>query len=113
MLALSICCIAHLKGIITDVIVLVDAAVEHSEAGEWDAAAEKAEKALETWKKHDSFTHIVLNHNNIDTATGDIYNLLSEIYTQNPGGVAVMGAVARDSLEQISYSEQIRLGSIF
>jgi hypothetical protein len=96
-----------------DVVALVEAAEKSALEDKWDEAEKKAEKASELWTGSDTYTHLVLRHNEIEAATDLLYGFLEQVYAKEEGAVkgAAQAAVAR--LESISSIEKVRFGSVF
>jgi hypothetical protein len=83
------------------------------ESGDWEKAAEFAESATELWANSDSYTHIVLRHSEINSASDAFYELLGGIYAENYGDSIGAARMLLDHIESITKMEEIRFGSIF
>lgn len=79
----------------------------------WPQAQKGIEEAISTWKKNDSYTHIVLRHSEIDSMADDLYELKEHIYAHDAGAVYGISGLVAAHLQSISSMEKIRLGSIF
>ena len=104
----------HFLTRLTDkIIAMVNEAEQLVGEGNWDEAAQAAEKAIEKWGESDKYTHLVLHHVEIDSVTDILYGLLKEIYSRNPEAVSGAVKLAETHLNGISHMEHIKLGSIF
>ncbi len=104
----------HFLGKLTgDVVALIEAAEKSALEDKWDEAEKKAEKAAQLWTGSDTYTHLVLRHNEIEAATDLLYGLLEQIYAKEEGAVRGAAQAVRARLESISSIEKIRFGSIF
>jgi hypothetical protein len=96
-----------------DVVSQIETAEKSAREGSWDEAEKKAEKAAELWTGSDTYTHLVLRHNESEAATDSLYSLLEQIYAREDGAVKGAAQAAKARLESISSIEKIRFGSIF
>jgi len=113
MLIASIVNIWYLNKLTENLIDIVETAEEEALSGNWDKAEENAEEAARIWDKNDPYTHIVLRHFEIDSATDAIYQLLNEIYSKNEGGVRGETKALTAQLDSLASIEEIKFGSIF
>lgn len=106
----NIRCLTRLTDRVTE---LIEEAEMLASRENWSRAAEKAEEAARCWKESDTYTHLVLRHSELESATDAIYGFLEQIYAREKGSAkgAAEAAIAR--LKSISSLEKIRLGSIF
>lgn len=105
--------IHYMSRLVSEIITYIDSAVESVEAEDWSGATEKAERAAELWRKSDSYTHIVLRHGEINSATDALYNLLSNLYAENTGEALGAAQMAVEFFRSIVTIEQVRFGSVF
>ncbi len=84
-----------------------------AEAGDWGKAVEKAEEAEQLWNKADPYTHIVVRHSEIDSATDAFYDLLKALYSEDEGEAKGSYMLLDAHLTSIVGMEKITLGSIF
>lgn len=54
--------------------------------GDWDAAADKTEAALDRWKSRDAYLHMVLQHRETDEVLLSFQEVLRLIACQEDGG---------------------------
>ena len=92
---------------------LISQSMELADRGEWKAAAKSAETAVNLWHAHDAYTHIVIKHADIDSATDALHDLLAEIYSESCGNVNGTALKARYHFECIYNMEKISFGSVF
>ena len=95
------------------IIGIIESAEVSAENEDWVSATKQAEKAADVWKKNDSYTHIVLRHTEIDSATDALYQLLKEIYDKNPESTKGAAKLAIEHLDSIASIEVVKPGSIF
>lgn len=113
MLAISIYNITRIDSLSEDMIRLIEEAEKASQISDWENAAQKAEKAAVLWESNDSYTHIVISHGETDSVSDAMYELLSEIYSQNSGSVKGLSMLLISHLKSMTEMEKLRLGSIF
>lgn len=113
MLTAALINIKYLNNLTDDVNRLINEASTYAQSEDWVQAEKAAEAAAALWSDSDSYTHVVLRHSEIESATDSIYGLLEQIYARQAGATrgAAQAAIAR--LESLSAIEQIKLGSIF
>lgn len=102
-----------LSRLISDITYLIDSSVESIESGDWLGAIDKTEDAAEIWLRSDSYTHIVLKHSEINTATQALYGLLSGLYSENRGEALGAAKLTSEFFKSLVSIERIRFGSIF
>ncbi len=105
--------IHYLNKLTDDVITYVEAAEKAAEDEDWDKAEHKAEAAVKLWNESNTYTHLVLRHTEIDSATDALYGFLEQIYAQEPGAAKGAALAASARLECLADIEEIRFGSIF
>ncbi len=92
---------------------LVEDSRHSVEVGDWGTAIEKAEEAEKLWNKADPYTHIVVRHSEIDSATDAFYELLKALYSEEEGEAKGSFMLLDAHLTSIKGMEKITLGSIF
>jgi TRAP-type C4-dicarboxylate transport system substrate-binding protein len=107
---INIRCLTRLTSRVTE---LIEEAEMLASQENWSKAAEKAEEATRYWKNSDAYTHLVLRHSELESATDAIYDFLEQIYAREKGGAKGAAEAAKARMKSISSIEQIRLGSIF
>ncbi len=102
-----------LSGLCGKLQILIDDSRQSMEAGDWDTAIEKAEEAEKLWNKADPYTHIVVRHSEIDSASDAFYELLKALYSEEDGEAKGSYMLLDAHLTSIVGMEKIKLGSIF
>ena len=105
--------IFYLNNFTDKLIELVNTACDAAEQEDWETATETAEKAAAAWTDRDFYTHIVLQHSEVDSATDAFYDFLSEIYSEDPSSAKGAGEKLIAHLTSISSKEKLKIGSIF
>jgi hypothetical protein len=113
MLAAAVINIHYMTKLTDSVTDLIEESEKYAKDEDWSNAEKKAEEAADLWTNSDTYTHLILRHPEIESATDAIYNFLAQIYAKESGAAegAEKAAVAR--LKSISSIEQIKFGSIF
>lgn len=112
---LTVCLINihFISSLTEEMVYLIEDAEKQAIEGSWDNAAAKVEAALTLWTSKDSYTAVVLSHDDIDDATDALYELLSEINMQNTGDITGAAQIAIMRFEHIASDEKISFSSIF
>jgi TRAP-type C4-dicarboxylate transport system substrate-binding protein len=113
LLTASLFNIHYLNKLSNDISARINAAVSSAEAENWTEAEKKTEEAIRMWKDSDTYTHLVLRHSEVESATDALYNMAEQVYAQDAGAVRGAGQAASSRLTSIASIERIRLGSIF
>jgi hypothetical protein len=106
----NIRCLTRLTGRVTE---LIEEAERLASRENWSGAAEKAEEATRYWENSDTYTHLVLRHSELESATDAIYDFLEQVYAREKGGAKGAAEAAKARLKSICSIEKIRLGSVF
>ena len=112
-LALSLLNSSKLAKLTDELSAMIEDCGELAYAGKWEECGQHVDNAIRTWAENDTYTHIVLRHNDIDSVTDDIYALREHIYAQDAGETYGSLKLVLEHLESLSSMEKIRLGSIF
>ncbi len=113
MLAAAFVNIHYLNALTEDVVALVREAEGSAQNEDWAEAEKKAEAAAKLWTGSDTYTHLVLRHPEIESATDALYGLLEKVYAREAGAVKGAAQAARARIESLASIEEIRFGSIF
>jgi len=111
--AVSLVNIHFLNRLTGNIVSLVEQADTFIREENWERARDRAEKALKRWENSDAYTHIVLRHSEIESASVALGDLIKEIYAENAGAArgAARSAVAR--MRSIASVERLRFNNIF
>lgn len=113
LLSLSMINSYYLNKITGNAINIVEKAKAEAENDNWDNAITAVEDVIDYWNSCDTYTHIVLSHNDIDSMTNNFYELLEHIYSQDIGGTMSYAELVKTHLDSIGTFEKVKLGSIF
>jgi TRAP-type C4-dicarboxylate transport system substrate-binding protein len=113
MLAAAIVNIHFLNKLTDDVTQHIEDARDFAARGDWDKAGKKAEEAAQMWSESDTYTHLVLRHPEVESATDAIYAFMQEVYAKEEGAAKGAAEAAISRMKSISSIEQIKFGSIF
>ena len=113
MLTAALVNIHYLNKLTGDVVAFIQEAESAALEEDWIDAEIKAEAAAKLWTESDSYTHLVLRHPEIESATDALYGLLEKIYSKEPGAVKGAAQAAEARLKSLASIEEIRFGSIF
>ncbi len=112
-LLLALLNIHQLNRLTTDLVDRIETSEQYAMKGKWEEATKLAEEAADLWDQYDPYTHIVLRHAEIDTATANFYEFLKELYAENTGEARGAAEALKAHLTSILSIEQIKFGSIF
>ncbi len=113
MLAMSVVNVKYLEKITSYVSRHAEAAADAMAEGDTQGAEAHAVEAFRLWQSKDLYARIMLQHTVYENGESALIMLLTEIYSENAGGVLGAAEAVRRSMESIMGSERIRLGSIF
>lgn len=84
--ALTLCSSRYLDGYTGRLIALLRQAEASTADGDWDAAADKTEAALELWRQRETYLHMVLQHRDTDEVLLGFQEVLQLINHREDGG---------------------------
>lgn len=105
--------IHYLNKLTENVTKLIEEAEKYALDEKWIQAEKKAEEASDLWNKSETYTHLVLRHPEVESATDAIFGLLEEVYSKEAGALRGAAQSAIAQMKSISSIEQIKFGSIF
>ena len=105
--------INYMNKLSSEIIALTEAAAEASYSGSWEDAAKNAEAAIGIWEDNKLYTHTVLFHNEVDEVSRAMYELLSEIYSQNTGRVKGSAMLLIALMQSTYEKEAVTFENIF
>lgn len=113
LLAASLVNIHYLNKLTDKVTGLIEDSEKSAEEMAWEKAEEKAEAAAKLWSDSEPYTHLVLRHPEVESATDAIYGYVAQVYARDDGAAKGAAQAAISRMKSISSIEQIKLGSIF
>ncbi len=113
MLATAFVNIHFLIKLTDNVTKLIEESEKNAAKGAWDEAEKKAAEAAALWSESDAYTHLVLRHSEVESATDAIYAYIQQVYAKEEGAAKGAAQAAISRLTSISSIERIKLGSIF
>jgi hypothetical protein len=113
LLAASLINIYFLNRLTDNIVQLIEESEKNAEQGDWEKAEKKAEEAATLWSDSDTYTHLVLRHPEVESATDAVYEFMAQIYAKENGTAKGAAQAAISRMKSISSIEQIKFGSIF
>ncbi len=113
LLALSVWNTASIKSLCGSIGDLVDRSAQAAAREDWEESRALLDRAMELWKSRQGYTGIVLRHTDIETLTGDFYELAEHIYTRDAPAANAASALVREHLASITKMESLNWESIF
>lgn len=113
MLGVSLVNIHYLNKLTDNVTQLIEQAENYAFEGNWNQSEKKAEEASNLWSNSETYTHLVLRHSEVESATDAIYGFLEQVYAKEQGALKGAAQAAVAHMKSISSIEQIKFGSIF
>ena len=101
-----------LDGLISDIEDDVMQAQRLAESGDFSAAKQAMDRAIEHWLRANAYTHIFIRHTEIDAASDAFYECRQAVAEQNAEGSPSAFDKLFYHLHSIDEMEHIRLGSI-
>jgi hypothetical protein len=86
LLGATLCNTCYLRAYTHQLTALLTQAQTCAAGGDWDAAADRTEAALETWKSRETYLHMVLPHKDTDEILLDFHQVLQLLYHREDGG---------------------------
>lgn len=104
----------HFLNSLTDTVTqLIEESEKSAEQRDWEKAEKKAEDAANLWSNSETYTHLVLRHSEVESATDAIYAYMQQVYAKEGGSAKGAARAAISRMKSISSIEQIKFGSIF
>ena len=110
--AVSLVNIHALTRLTENIVTLVEEADGFVREEDWEKALKSAKGALRKWEDSGAYTHIIIRHTDIDSATDVLSTLIKEIYAEERGSAigAARAAIAR--LRNVAATERLKLRNI-
>lgn len=105
--------IRYLDGMTGELTALADEALTLAGTGDFSSAAERAEEAAQRWAAADGYTHVLVRHTEIDSATDAFCDFLACLYAENFPEARGAHQKLKEHLTSIAGMEHITFGSIF
>ncbi len=112
-LALSLINDHYLENLTEELSSLTVRAGEQAADGDWEAALDSAQRALDLWKRQEYYTEIVLKHSDAESTEEALFRFLESIRVESPGASAACAQLLLEHLRTLCEMEKIRLGSVF
>ncbi|MBR3293616.1 MAG: DUF4363 family protein [Oscillospiraceae bacterium] len=112
LLAASLGNIAHLDKLIGQIEEDLLQSEAYAEAGDYDAALDALDQALQCWLAADGYTHVFIRHPEIDSSSDAFYELRQLLSERNAEGIPSAFQKLRYHLHSIDEMEHVRLGSV-
>ena len=95
-----------------EVVTLIEEAEGFVREESWEDALATANVALQKWESSGAYTHTVIRHSDIDSATDTISSLIKEIYAEDSGSAIGAAKAATLRMRSLASSEQLKLRNI-
>ena len=110
--AVSLVNIHALTRLTENIVTLIEEADGFVREEKWEQALNSAKGALQKWEDVGAYTHIVIRHTDIDSATDVLSALIKEIYAEERGSAIGAARAAKARLRNVAATERIRLRNV-
>lgn len=104
--------IGYLRGFTAELTDELEESRKAAQTGDWEKAEKTLRSAIESWNASDRYTHIFIRHSEIDSATDALYELLSDVISQDMESAGGSYEKAQSHLSSIYTMERVTLGSV-
>ncbi|MBP5167135.1 MAG: DUF4363 family protein [Oscillospiraceae bacterium] len=101
-----------LRAFTRDMTAGINDAYTYAQIGQWDSAAEAAEKAEEMWVSASGYTRILIRHTESDGVSEAFCDFLGAICAKDPPAALQSGLILKQRLSALYDMERPTLGSI-
>ena len=105
--------IAHIDSLTGSLTASADEALAHCRAEDYDAAEDALRKAIELWYGAENYTHIMIRHAEVDSATDAFYAALEPILTHDADAAERAIECLKAHLHSIDSMEHVSFNSVF
>ena len=110
---LSLWNLRHLEGLTDELSRSIVTVRQHCREGDFVAAGETLDAALERWLGSDGYTHIFIRHSEIDAASDIFYDLRGDILAGDSESAEADAENLLYHLQSIRSMEQVSIKSVF
>ena len=105
--------IAHIDSLTGSLTASADEALAHCRAEDYDAAEASLREAIERWDGAENYTHIMIRHAEVDSATDAFYAALEPILTHDADAAESAIECLKAHLQSIGSMEHVSFRSVF
>lgn len=105
--------ISYLKGFIGELTDTLEDSRAQCEAGDFVSAEELLRSAIDHWNASEGYTHILIRHSEVDSATDAFYELLSLVKARDAASADGAYEKLAAHLSSLYTMERVSIGSIF
>ncbi len=105
--------IAHIDSLTGDLTALADEALGYCRAEDYGAAEDSLREAIKLWYSAENYTHIMIRHSEVDSATDAFYAALEPILTGDKDAAESAIECLKAHLQSIDSMEHVSFRSVF
>ncbi len=105
--------IAHIDALTGSLTALADESLAYCRAEDYDAAEDALHEAIELWYGAENYTHIMIRHSEVDSATDAFYAALETILTRDADAAESAIECLKAHLQSIDSMEHVSFRSVF
>ena len=105
--------IAHIDSLTGSLTASADEALAHCRAEDYDAAEDALREAIELWYGAENYTHIMIRHAEVDSATDAFYAALEPILTHDADAAGSAIECPKAHLPRIAPMEHVVFRRVF
>lgn len=105
--------IAHIDALTGDLTALAEAAREYCRVEDYAAAEQSLRAAIDLWYASEGYTHIMIRHSEVDSATDAFYAALETILTRDADAAESAIECLAAHLQSIRSMEHVSFKSVF
>ena len=105
--------IAHIDSLTGSLTALADEALAYCRTEDYGAAEDALHEALELWYGAENYTHIMIRHSEVDSATDAFYAVLETILTRDADAAESAIECLKAHLQSIDSMEHVSFRSVF
>lgn len=105
--------IAHIDSLTGSLTASADKALAYCRAEDYDAAEDALREAIELWYGAENYTHIMIRHAEVDSATDAFYAALEPILTHDADAAESVIECLKAHLQSIGSMEHVSFRSVF
>ena len=105
--------IAHIDALTGSLTALADESLAYCRAEDYGAAEDALHEAIELWHGAENYTHIMIRHSEVDSATDAFYAALETILTRDADAAESAIECLKAHLQSIDSMEHVIFRSVF
>lgn len=102
----------YMKSITDETALLLQQTLESAKQGDMETAADSAKSAASTWKKYDTYTHMMLPHSDIKAVTEALITVNCAVTQSNIDELETDVQTAIFRLRAAAETDSLRLGTV-